>query len=166
VSGPRARTLLAFLSSSCATCRPFWESFAEPATLGLPGDMRLVVVTQGAEHESPAAIAELAGRATVVMSSQAWADYAVPGAPYFVLVAAGHVNGEGTGVSWAQVRRLLAEATGDVDFAAAGGHTVDLRDRPHQREERIDDELLAAGVHPGHSSLYEDPRAPNERGAP
>src|SRR3954447_6133918 len=37
-------TLLAFLSSGCTTCQPFWAAFR--AGVEVPGDARLVVVTQ------------------------------------------------------------------------------------------------------------------------
>ena len=77
----------------------------------------------------------------MVLSSQAWRDYAVPGSPYVVWVVDGRVRGEGTGLSWAQVRTLLTDA------AAAGP-----RGTPRM-EERIDAELEAAGITPGDPSL-------------
>jgi hypothetical protein len=159
LAGRPHRTLLAFLSSGCTTCRAFWDAFAHPGTLGLPDDLRLVVVTQDEGRESPSAVAELAGDATVVMSSQAWDDYRVPGSPYFVLVTDDRISGEGTGVSWEQVRRLLGEATGDAELlAAANGRSIDLTDGAHDREARIDRALLASGIHPGHPSLYHPAR--------
>ena len=36
VVGARHRTLLAFLSSGCLTCRGFWDAFADPPGLDLP----------------------------------------------------------------------------------------------------------------------------------
>jgi cell wall assembly regulator SMI1 len=163
VRGPRHRTLLAFLSASCTTCGAFWRAFADPA-LALPPDVRLVVVTHDPEYESATALRALApAQVPLVMSSRAWADYAVPGSPYFVLVdgAAGKVRGEGTGASWEQVRRLLSEATGDADLAArAAGRTLDLTTDDASREARIDRELLDAGIHPGHPSLYTAPPSP------
>ena len=44
----------------------------------------------------------------VVASSAAWADYDIPGSPYFVLVEGGVVTGEGSATRWASVRDLLA----------------------------------------------------------
>jgi hypothetical protein len=110
VEGARTPVLLAFLSSSCMTCRPFWDAFRSPADLGLPPATRVVVVARDVAEESATRLAELAaGVETVVLSSQAWRDYAVPGSPYVVWVAGGRVQGEGTGISWEQVRTLLTD---------------------------------------------------------
>ena len=151
VVGVQHRTLLAFLSSGCLTCRGFWDAFARPATLGLPADVRVVVVTKDGAEESLRAVRELAAPdLAVVMSSAAWEHYAVPGSPYFALVdgAAGRVVGEGTGASWEQVRSLLDHSTGDepgrAGFAAGAAAT----------EARIDQELLAQGIRPGDPRLY------------
>jgi hypothetical protein len=147
----RHRTLLAFLSSGCLTCRGFWDAFAQPAPPGLPADVRLVVVTKDAAEESVRVVRELAAPdLAVVMSSAAWEHYAVPGAPYFALVdgAAGRVVGEGTGTSWQQVQSLLTHATGDEADAGsrAGGAAA--------TEARIDRELRAHGIEPGDPRLY------------
>jgi hypothetical protein len=152
------RTLLAFLSSGCLTCREFWDAFRhEP--LGLPDDVRLVVVTKDAAEESLSVLDELApAHLPVIMSSDAWRDYAVPGSPYFVLAdgPTARVIGEGTGASWPQVLGLLTQATGD-DLAGtrrrATSSAVDLTAIDRDNEARIDRELLAAGITPGHPSL-------------
>jgi hypothetical protein len=146
------RTLLAFLSSGCLTCRGFWDAFDRPDTLGLPADVRVVVVTKDAAEESLHTIRALAPRdLAVVMSSAAWEHYTVPGSPYFALVdgAAGRVVGEGTGASWDQVKSLLAHADGDAaaQGAADGGGAA-------ATEARIDLELLAQGIEPGDPRLY------------
>lgn len=151
VLGVEHRTLLAFLSSGCLTCRGFWDAFARPATLGLPDDVRLVVVTKDPAEESVHLLRDLAARdLAVVMSSAAWESYSVPGSPYFTLVdgIGGRVIGEGTGASWPQVQGLLVHATGDeqthrswVNGAAA-------------TEARIDRELRAQGIEPGDPRLY------------
>ncbi|HMV75725.1 MAG TPA: hypothetical protein PKB00_14210, partial [Microthrixaceae bacterium] len=74
VTGGAHRTLLAFLSTGCSTCHQFWGAFAEGIELPAP-DIRLVVVTQGADAETPARVAELAPPGIdVVMSSDAWED--------------------------------------------------------------------------------------------
>lgn len=142
-------TLLAFLSSGCLTCHTFWDAFGAGRDLGLPAGTRLVVVTKGRELESESSVRELAPAGVpVVMSTQAWQDYAVPGSPYFVHVdgAAGRVAGEGSATAWAQVVRLVREAAADRALTIRG-------DGPH-REARADRELLAAGITPGHDSLY------------
>ena len=152
VVGVHHRTLIAFLSSGCLTCRGFWDAFGRPAALGLPADVRLVVVTKDAAEESLGALRDLAAPdLAVVMSNAAWEQYAVPGSPYFALVdgAAARVVGEGTGASWQQVQSLLAHATGDeprrpASFASGAAAT----------EARIDHELLANGIRPGDPRLY------------
>jgi hypothetical protein len=152
VVGVRHRTLLAFLSSGCLTCRGFWDAFARPDTLGLPADVRLVVVTKDAAEESVRVLRDLAAPdLAVVMSNAAWERYAVPGSPYFTLVdgLSERVVGEGTGATWAQVQSLLVHATGDEDdrLGSPGGGAA-------ATEARIDLELLEQGIRPGDPRLY------------
>jgi hypothetical protein len=152
VTGTRHRTLLAFLSSSCLTCREFWDAFGHADEPGLAEDTRLVVVVKDARDESITALREVAPPGlAVVMSSAAWTAYDVPGSPYFVLVdgAASRVEGEGTGATWPQVRNLMVQAGGD---AADGPYGRD----GSAREARIDRELLAHGIGPGDPLLYHD----------
>jgi len=149
------RTLLAFLSSGCLTCRTFWEEFADAKGLRLPDDVRLVVVTKDASEESPSMLRDLAPPdLPVVMSNEAWEAYAVPGSPYFVLVDGEHaqVRGEGTGANWPQVYGLITQATDDAAIALEDADT----------NERIDRELLAHGIGPGHPSLYPEPHTSSE----
>jgi hypothetical protein len=152
VVGVRHRTLLAFLSSGCLTCRGFWDAFERPATLGLPADVRLVVVTKDAAEESVRALRDLAAPdLAVVMSNGAWERYEVPGSPYFALVdgSSARVIGEGTGATWAQVQSLLVHATGDEEerFGTSGGGAA-------ATEARIDLELIAQGIGPSDPRLY------------
>ena len=74
------------------------------------------------------------------MSSDAWQDYRVPGAPYFVLVdgATGRIAGEGSAQTWHQVASLMGSAGGDAS----------------PRERLVDAELGAAGILPGDPWLY------------
>jgi hypothetical protein len=159
VSGVPHDTVIAFLSSGCLTCRRFWDAFAEPRTLGLPTNMRVVVATKDPAEESISVIADLAPPTLpLVMSSQAWTDYDVPGSPYFVLIdgPTGAVRGEGTGPDWDQVRSLLGQATGDAEVVAGlAANRVAKPGADAAREMRIDRELLAADVRPGDPSLYE-----------
>jgi hypothetical protein len=151
ILGVEHRTLLAFLSSGCLTCRGFWDAFANPSTLGLPADVRIVVVTKDAAEESVHVLRDLAARdLAVVMSSAAWESYTVPGSPYFTLIdgIAGRVVGEGTGATWPQVQSLLAHAAGDEQQHRSwvnGSATT---------EARIDRELRAQGIEPGDPRLY------------
>ena len=149
VVGARHDTVVAFLSSGCATCHVFWEEFADVA---LPGDTRLVVVTKGEDAESPVAIGDIApDGVTVVLSNEAWAAYEVPGSPYVVHVdgPSGRVRGEGTGPSWEQVQRMLVLGGRDLDARRAS-----MADADADREREADDVLLAAGIKPGDPQLY------------
>ena len=154
VAGVSHPTLLAFLSSGCLTCAGFWDAFRDPDRLGLPEGTRLVVVTRGPDEESESRIAELAGgKVAVVMSTAAWDAYEVPGSPYFVAVdgPTRRVTGEGTATSWEQVTGLLGTAEADAATRRRG------RGRSGDRATRADRELLAAGIGPGHPSLYPEP---------
>jgi hypothetical protein len=136
-------TLLAFLTTGCAACRPFWTDWADGAGK-LPGGLRLVIVPEDGSRESPARLRRLAPpSAVVVLSSAAWADYAVPAAPYFVLAAGGRVRGEGSAAGWPQLGSLVADALEDEGLAGGGG----------ERGARAEAALSAAGIGPGHPSL-------------
>ena len=153
VVGAGHSTLLAFLSSGCLTCASFWQAFRDEAGLGLPAGARLVIATKGPEEESESEIAKLAPAGVdLVMSSAAWDDYEVPGSPYFVYVdgPSGRIVGEGAATSWEQVTSLLGQALGDTKRRRSRAHVND----DAAREARANRELAAAGIHPGHPSLY------------
>lgn len=158
ITGVSHDTIVAFLSSGCITCQKFWDAFRKPRKLKLPDNTRLVIVTKGPHDESPSTVASLAPSGfPTVMSTEAFADYDVPGSPYFVYVhgPSGRVRGEGTGPDWDQVRALLEQATVDVGLSSAlAGQQVAKPNADQAREERIDRELYAAGVRPGDPSLY------------
>ena len=110
-------TLLAFLTSGCSTCAGFWDTLGERR---LPPGVQTLIVTRGAERERPARLRALAPTGVgVVMSSQAWEDYGVPGAPYFVLVDGG-VRGEGVATTWQALSSLVTDAIEDQREAEAG----------------------------------------------
>jgi hypothetical protein len=159
VTGHDTLTLVAFLSSGCATCAGFWEAFRRPGELGLPDGMRLVVVTKGPEMEIAAEVQMKAHpRLSVIMSTEAWGDYEVPGSPFFVLVdgKAGRRIGEGVAHHFSQVVELVRRAEVDLRSFGPGSRsraTADGLDGP-ARESANDEELRAAGIHPGHQSLY------------
>lgn len=171
-SGAAADTILLFLTSGCATCQAFWTELGDPRNVRLPPGSRLLIVTKGAESESVSAVADLAPAGVeLVMSSQAWHDFDVPGSPYVVAVdgPTGRVKGEGTGMSWEQVGRLLAQATGDLSYLPYTAGRVRKPTADSEREARADRELLAAGILPGDSSLYAEPNGlaePNGRVGP
>jgi hypothetical protein len=136
-------TLLAFLSSGCLTCYEFWSALTAPE---LPTGARAVIVTKDHTDESLAKIQELAPRETlVVLSSEAWSNYDVPGAPYFVWVESesGSIQGVGAATQWASVQKLLADS-----LAEASGASSD-----EWRDARDEADLIAAGIAPGHPSL-------------
>jgi hypothetical protein len=136
-------TLLAFLSSTCLTCKNFWTAFADPS-LSVPNDARVIVVTRGTDAESPASVRKLASPLVhTVMSTETWRAYNVPGAPYFVFVdgPTGSIVGEGTAATWDRVQALMDQAVAD------------------SRERRsVDRDLRAAGIEPGDPSLYPEKR--------
>jgi hypothetical protein len=151
-------TLLAFLSAGCATCAGFWAAFAHPDRLGLPDGVRLVVITKGPELEVPAEVAGNAHRRlTVIMSTDAWRDYEVPGSPFFVLVdgVSGRRIGEGVANRFDQVSDMVRRAAADAGgFTAGTGRTPEPGLDGPERELANDRELMAAGIHPGDPSLY------------
>jgi hypothetical protein len=159
LTGHDTLTLVAFLSSGCTTCAGFWEALQRPHELGLPEDIRLLVVTKGPEFEIPAEVqAKAPERMAVIMSTEAWGDYEVPGSPFFVLVdgASARRIGEGVANHFSQVTELVRRAQVDVRPFALGSQSkvfADGLDGP-ARESANDDELRAAGIHPGHRSLY------------
>ena len=176
--GGQRATMLAFLSSGCTTCAGFWEALRRGERLAVGGgDVRIVVVTGGPQHERPTAVAALAGPdLTVVMSDAAWTHYAVPATPYFVLIDAAHgILGEGSALGWAQLIGLMERAVSDRGFslsatsatsapsgAVPAGHPsgpIDLRstERGPLREARTDEVLRKAGILPGDVRLYESP---------
>ena len=165
VTGQGQRTLLAFLSSGCSVCQTFWEEFRH-GPVDVPGDARLVVVAKGPAEESVTTLRQLAGdRLEVVQSSAGWTDYGIPGSPYFVFVEDGVITGEGSSTTWPQVRDLMAQAVSDsAEARAAAGRSGPgaLGDPLVDRGERdslprMDRELMASGIHPGHASLFQSP---------
>ena len=167
VAGARTNTLLAFLSSGCLPCRRLWEGSPD-AGAGLAAPARLVVVTKDRSEESPSRIGDLAQPGvTVVMSSAAWKDYGVHGSPYFIYVdgPSGQVHSEGSATSWDQVLSLLRDAISEDELSlrrrlADGSTAGRFADGSADRIRRADAELAAAGILPGHPSLWPGTRGP------
>jgi hypothetical protein len=133
-------TLLAFLTGGCTTCQGFWDTLSEPR---LPVGVRRVIVTRGADAESPSRVERLAPDGIpVIMSSEAWRDYRIPSAPYFVL-ADNEIRGEGAASTWQALASLVTDAI--ADERSGGG---DARGRD------IDRVFAAAGIGPDDPSLY------------
>jgi len=142
-------TLLAFLTSGCGTCAGFWADLGRrgDAERALPSEVQTVIVTHGTERESPSRLRSLApADVPVVMSSQAWEDYEIPGSPYFVFVDGG-IRGEGVATTWPQLASMVADAIADERLALARAASMRGRDRG------VDEKLAAAGITPDHPSL-------------
>lgn len=171
-------TLLAFLTSGCATCRGFWEGLQPAVRPAVPGGARIVVVTKDSSYESPSKLRSISPPdLPVVMSSEAWETYRVPGSPYFVYVdgGSGRIHGEGMAGGWPQVVSLLQDALADAELAGGpgpggirvGNGQAGAMAGGTERATRADRELSSAGIGEGHPSLYaaEDPAAhPGEEG--
>jgi hypothetical protein len=156
-------TLLAFLTSGCESCARLWGSLGDPAQRRLlPPQVRVVAVTKGPEWESQALVESRAPAGIqVVMSTAAWADYEIPGSPYFVLLngSGRRRAGEGVGHDLAQIAGLVGRSFADDAAQATGAFAS--RSAPFavglngaQRESHNDAVLRAAGIGPGHPSLY------------
>lgn len=146
----RAPTLLAFLSTGCASCQVFWRELAQSPELPLPGT-RVLVVTKGSDGESPGKVAGLAPPGVdVIMSSEAWDEFRVPLTPYFMLLDPdSRVIGEGSALTWDQLLGLLRQSIADSPDPK--------RLSTSQRAEFTDTQLARSGVEPGDPSLYENP---------
>ena len=145
----------------------FWQAFedAENRRVAGPGS-RLVVLTKGSDQESPAAVAALVGvDFETVMSTEAFDDYSVPIAPYFVLIDSGRVIGEGAAASFDQLQSLMSKALTDAGFGM--GSRRSRRDMLRgRRQPTVDEALEAAGIGPGHPSLHSDPSPEATDGTP
>ncbi len=158
-------TLLAFLSSGCTVCETFWRAFNSADLSTLPGNAELVVVTKDRDSESPSQLLRKAPAGVrLLMSSDAWTDFDVPTAPYFVYVDGGsaEIRGEGAASKWDQVEQLLADAIADAALLAPAAPldpgTARLQrrifDSHPERIRQADEALLAAGIDPNHPSLW------------
>jgi len=167
IEGSTGLTLLAFLSTGCLSCRGFWEAFARE-DLALPGGQtRLVIVTKSLEQESTSQLNKLApAHHPTIASSEAWDAYDVPVSPYFILIdgSSGMTLGEGAAATWPQVDNLLTQAMADLGVAPStdsqGSGTAARSGAA--REAKVDEELAAAGITPGHPSLYPEDSADEE----
>jgi hypothetical protein len=115
-------TVLAFLTTGCKTCQAFWDAFQ--ADLGLPPETRLIIVAKDKRHESRGRLRRLApADHDLLLSSNAWTTYQVPGSPYFVYITGANatVSGQGTGESWPQVLDLLMLTREEDQLAAEEG---------------------------------------------
>jgi len=154
--GAEDPTMLAFLTTGCASCASFWSAFAD-AHLAVPGGARLIAVTKGPEAESPARLGKFApADVPVLMSSAAWEAYDVPVAPYFAYVdgESGAIVGEGAANTWEHVVSMCEQAIADAGLPPKRGRRRRQRPDGAAREARVDSTLRGVGIDPGHPSLY------------
>ncbi len=149
-------TLLAFLTSGCTSCAPFWAGLRETEDQPSLAE-RVIVVTHDSTRESPARVARLApAEAEIVMSSAAWERYAVPSSPHFVLTdGRGGIRGRGSALSWSQLETMVGEARADADAVTLGAART-----TEERAARSAEALARAGIRPGHPSLFPSSAAP------
>ncbi len=146
----RGSTLIAFLSSSCASCQIFWEKLSGEYELPTP-DTRVVIVTKGAGSESPSRISELAPEGIpLVMSDDTWDLFRVPLTPYFLLVDGdARVLGEGSAATWDHLLSLFRRSVADAEHPTR----LDTEARRHFSDTR----LTESGVEPDDPALYDNP---------
>jgi hypothetical protein len=150
-------TLLGFLSSGCHSCAGFWEALQQPDHLGLPDETRVVIVTKGPELEiTPQVRALTSGQIPVLMSTEAWHDYQIPGSPFFVLVdgATGQKIGQGVASQIDQLVDLVRRAQSERQPSGVRRPAPRPGLDGPAREVANDDALRAAGILPGDPSLY------------
>ncbi len=123
VREPDRPTLLAFMSTTCATCSHFWKRFGEARAIATLGKIRLIIVTHGEGYEVPADVAAVAPESIpLVMSSIAWQTYGVPGSPYFVKIAetTGLITAKGSAPDWDGLLDLVGAGSGPASPDAPG----------------------------------------------
>jgi hypothetical protein len=100
--------------------------------------------------------ARATGRVPVVMSTEAWVDYEIPGSPFFVLVdgATGRKVGQGVASQVGQLAELVRRAEHDRSTGGGGRGRVEGPLAGPAREAAADEVLAAAGILPGDPSLY------------
>jgi hypothetical protein len=148
--------LIAFLSTTCSSCSVFWENLDGSERYFGGVRHRVVIATLGADDESPTRAQSLVrGSADVVMTSQGWEDFEVPGAPFFAVIDPERgIVGEGSATTYDALEEFLVDSTNDSRWDRRRAQ----RDRTgEEREARIDQELRAAGIGPGDPRLYPEP---------
>jgi hypothetical protein len=103
-------TLLAFLTTSCAECQPFWEMMARSAAIDDLG-ARLVVVTPSRSMENERLARRLVPEGVHLhMGSETWFEYGIGRAASFALVRS---QRDGP-APWEEVGKVLGAANVDA----------------------------------------------------
>jgi hypothetical protein len=122
-------TLLAFLTTSCAECQPFWEMMAASAAIDDLG-AQLVVVTPSRSMENERLARRLVPEGVHLhMGSETWFEYGIGRAASFALVR----SPRGGPAPWEEVGKILGTANVEAPeelvrlvkawrAAADGGH--------------------------------------------
>jgi|SRR5579862_4766 len=144
-------TLLAFLSTGCLTCVHFFESLDRSRASSSPDGVDVVIVTKGREEENLVKLGTLAPTGVpLVMSTETWERFDVPGSPFFALLDERHrFLGAGSANSWPQVGSLVADSLEERRIVDGRGSR-----EGSPRMAREDRDLLSAGIGPDHPSLY------------
>jgi hypothetical protein len=143
--------LLAFLTSGCSFCGPWWSDLGDADRRRALGT-RVVIVTHDRSRESVGRLREQAPAGVeLVMSTAAWRTYEVPASPHFVLCdGQGGIAGRGSALSWAQLTDLIGDALAHrvADADEARPRTTS------ERAARAERALMQSGIGPGHPSLH------------
>lgn len=116
-SGAEDHLLVAFLSSGCGSCVPFWRELRANSGRIPDLDAEVVVVTKGPEREEPGKLSELAGDSVaVIMSDESWSAFDVPLTPHFALIdrSRGMIIGEGSSAEPSALADLMRRAAADA----------------------------------------------------
>lgn len=116
-TGADDHLLVAFLSSGCGSCVPFWRELRSNHGRLPELDAEVVVVTKGVSREEPGKLQELAGDdVQVIMSDETWSAYDVPLTPHFALIdrSRGTIIGEGSSADPNALADLMRRAAADA----------------------------------------------------
>jgi len=103
-------TVLAFLTTSCAECQPFWEMMAGSAAIDDLG-AQLVVVTPSRSMENERLARRLVPEGVYLhMGSETWFEYGIGRAASFALVR----SPRGGPAPWEEVGKVLGSANVDT----------------------------------------------------
>lgn len=131
VVGASCRTLLLFLSGGCDGCAELWPVLGGVTGTPLEACADSVVgIVRRTGKEDPGVVAPLVpAGALVLVSEQAFVDYGVLGAPFFVLVdggGTGRVLTEGVPFGLSSVWESVARSTSPGGSTAATAAANDL----------------------------------------
>jgi hypothetical protein len=108
--GTTTDTLLAFLTTTCAECQPFWEMLADAAKRAELG-AQVAVVTPSRSMENERLARRLVPEGVHLhMGSETWFEYGIGRAASFALVRSAH----GGPAPWEEMGKVLGTANVDT----------------------------------------------------